>query len=183
MRSHSSNTRPVTGSSPSSAHASSLICVTRNRVSTYSATVTLATFTLPVSSHSGRSSATWEPLPTGAPVSSHTYMSEYLDEDPYLPTAYFADNDIIASSCIRALEDHGYSVPEDISVVGFDDVSTSALVNPPLTTMAVPKTNMGGLAVRRLVDLIQGNTGGEVVRISVQPEIVPRKSVAPPPSE
>lgn len=74
-------------------------------------------------------------------------------------------------------------MPEDISVVGFDDVSTSALVNPPLTTMAVPKTNMGGLAVRRLVDLIQGNTGNEVVRISVQPEIARRKSVAPPPSE
>ena len=112
--------------------------------------------------------------------SAYADMSAYLDEDPYLPTAYFADNDIIASSCIRALEDHGYSVPEDISVVGFDDVSTSALVNPPLTTMAVPKTNMGGLAVRRLVDLIQGNAGGEVVRISVQPEIVRRKSVAPP---
>ena len=64
--------------------------------------------------------------------------------------------------------------------MGFDDVSTSALINPPLTTMAVPKNNMGALAVRRLVDLIQGNTGGETVRISVQPEIVQRKSVAPP---
>lgn len=115
--------------------------------------------------------------------SAYKDMHEYLDEDPYLPTAYFADNDIIASSCIRALEDHGYSVPGDISVVGFDDVSTSALVNPPLTTMAVPKTNMGALAVRRLVDIINGNTGGEIVRISVQPEIVQRKSVAPPPSE
>lgn len=50
--------------------------------------------------------------------SAYADMSAYLDEDPYLPTAYFADNDIIASSCIRALEDHGYSVPEDISVVG-----------------------------------------------------------------
>ena len=115
--------------------------------------------------------------------SAYEDMSAYLDEDPYLPTAYFADNDIIASSCIRALEDHGYAVPEDVSIVGFDDVSTSALVNPPLTTMAVPKNNMGALAVRRLVDLIQGNTGGETVRISVQPEIVQRKSVAPPPED
>ena len=115
--------------------------------------------------------------------SAYEDMSAYLDEDPYLPTAYFADNDIIASSCIRALEDHGYSVPGDISVVGFDDVSTSALTNPPLTTMAVPKNNMGALAVRRLVDLIQGNSGGERVRISVQPEIVQRKSVAPPPED
>ena len=115
--------------------------------------------------------------------SAYQDMNAYLDEDPYLPTAYFADNDIIASSCIRALEDHGFRIPEDISVVGFDDVSTSALINPPLTTMAVPKTNMGALAVRRLVDRIQDNTGGEVVRISVQPEIVQRKSVAPPPAE
>lgn len=115
--------------------------------------------------------------------SAYQDMMAYLDEDPYLPTAYFADNDIIASSCIRALEDHGLSVPGDISVVGFDDVSTSALINPPLTTMAVPKTSMGALAVQRLVDRIQGNTGGENVRISVQPEIVQRKSVAPPPEE
>ena len=115
--------------------------------------------------------------------SAYEDMSAYLDEGPYLPTAYFADNDIIASSCIRALEDHGYSVPGDISVVGFDDVSTSALTNPPLTTMAVPKNNMGALAVRRPVDLIQGNSGGERVRISVQPEIVQRKSVAPPPED
>lgn len=115
--------------------------------------------------------------------SAYEDMCAYLDEDPYLPTAYFADNDIIASSCIRALEDYGYSVPGDISIVGFDDVSSSALVNPPLTTMAVPKTNMGALAVRRLVDRIQGNTGGEIVRISVQPEIVQRKSVAPPPAD
>lgn len=115
--------------------------------------------------------------------SAYEDMTAYLDEDPYLPTAYFADNDIIASSCIRALEDHGHRVPEDISIVGFDDVSTSALISPPLTTMAVPKFNMGALAVRRLVDRIQSNTGGEIVRISVQPEIVQRKSVAPPPAE
>lgn len=115
--------------------------------------------------------------------SAYEDMMAYLDKDPYLPTAYFADNDIIASSCIRALEDHGYRVPEDISIVGFDDVSTSALINPPLTTMAVPKFNMGALAVRRLIDVIKGDTGGEVVRISVQPEIVQRKSVAPPPED
>ena len=112
--------------------------------------------------------------------SAYRDMMAYLDEDPYLPTAYFADNDIIASSCIRALEDHGYNVPGDISVMGFDDVSTSALINPPLTTMAVPKTSMGALAVKRLVDQIKGNTGGETVRSSVQPQIVKRESVAPP---
>lgn len=111
--------------------------------------------------------------------SAYEDMCRYLDGDPYLPTAYFADNDIIAMSCIRALREHGVRVPEDISVIGFDDVSTAAMADPPLTTMAVPKTNMGGLAVKRLVDLVRGDTGGEVVRISITPEIIQRKSVVP----
>lgn len=111
--------------------------------------------------------------------SAYEDMRRYLDGDPYLPTAYFADNDIIAMSCIRALREHGLRVPEDISVIGFDDVSTAAMADPPLTTMAVPKTNMGGLAVKRLVDLVHGETGGEVVRMSILPEIVQRKSVMP----
>lgn len=109
--------------------------------------------------------------------SAYKDMNRYLDEDPYLPTAYFADNDIIAMSCIRALKEHDIRVPENISVIGFDDVSTAAIADPPLTTMAVPKTNMGGLAVRRLVDHVKGETDGEVVRISVLPEVVQRKSV------
>lgn len=112
--------------------------------------------------------------------SAYKDMSRYLDGNPYLPTAYFADNDLIAMSCIRALKDHGLRVPEDISVIGFDDVSTAAIADPPLTTMAVPKTNMGAIAVRRLVEHVKGETDGEVVRISVLPEIVQRASVVKP---
>ncbi|WP_256436885.1 substrate-binding domain-containing protein [Atopobium sp. oral taxon 416] len=112
--------------------------------------------------------------------SAYKDMSRYLDGNPYLPTAYFADNDLIAMSCIRALKDHGIRVPEDISVIGFDDVSTAAIADPPLTTMAVPKTNMGAIAVRRLVEHVKGETDGEVVRISVLPEIVQRASVVKP---
>lgn len=112
--------------------------------------------------------------------SAYEDMGRYLDGNPYLPTAYFADNDLIAMSCIRALKDHGLRVPEDISVIGFDDVSTAAIADPPLTTMAVPKTNMGAIAVRRLVEHVKGETAGEVVRISVLPEIVQRQSVAKP---
>lgn len=115
--------------------------------------------------------------------SAYTDMSEYLDRDPYLPTAFYADNDVIAISCMRALQDHGYRVPEDISILGFDDETSSATCNPPLTTMRVPKASMGALAVRRLVDQIHGATGGEVVRIAVLPEIVQRASVAAPPAD
>ncbi len=115
--------------------------------------------------------------------SAYADMSAYLDRDPYLPTAFYADNDVIAISCIRALQDHGYRVPEDISILGFDDETGSAVCNPPLTTMRVPKASMGALAVRRLVAQIHGATGGEVIRIAVLPEIVQRKSVAAPPED
>ena len=115
--------------------------------------------------------------------SAYSDMSEYLDHDPYLPTAFYADNDVIAISCMRALQDHGYRVPEDISILGFDDESAAATCNPPLTTMRVPKARMGALAVRRLVDHIHGETEDEVVRIAVLPEIVQRASVAAPPAD
>jgi LacI family transcriptional regulator len=105
-------------------------------------------------------------------------MLAYLSTHPKLPTAFFADNDLIAIGCMRALEDNGIRVPDDISIIGFDNVSTSMLTNPPLTTMEVPKESMGALAVRRLIELIKDQAGGETVRISVQPRIVERMSVA-----
>ncbi len=104
-------------------------------------------------------------------------MLSYLDGKPSLPTAYFADNDIIAAGCIRALRERGIRVPEDISVMGFDDAPNLEHVDPPLSTMSVPKEAMGALAVKRLVSLIKGETHGEAVRISVLPKVIERASV------
>jgi LacI family transcriptional regulator len=111
--------------------------------------------------------------------SAYHDMLAYLDTNPDLPTAYFADNDVIAEGCIRAMQERGIRIPEDVSVVGFDDAPMTELVNPPLTTMSVPKAAMGALAVKRLVTLIQGDTLGEAVRISVLPKVVERESVKP----
>lgn len=104
-------------------------------------------------------------------------MSAYLAADPVLPTAFFADNDIIAAGCMRALLKAGYRVPEEISVIGFDDMPICQMLEPKLTTMAVPKERMGALAVQRLDQLIRGQTDGEIIRISVFPEIIVRDSV------
>lgn len=105
-------------------------------------------------------------------------MLAYLDASPKLPTAFFADNDLIASGCIRALQDHGIRVPEDVSVMGFDNIYTSSFFNPPLTTMGVPKECMGATAVQRLSNIIKGKTDGNTVRISMNLRLVERLSVA-----
>ena len=104
-------------------------------------------------------------------------MSVYLDMNPWLPTAYFADNDLIAYGCIRALIEHGIRVPEDVSVIGFDDMAFPEVREPQLTTMAVPKDAMGELAVKRLIDLIRGETNGETIRTAVQTQVVERETV------
>lgn len=79
-----------------------------------------------------------------------------LIEGPERPTAIFADNDMTAVGVLKALHEKGVRVPEEISVIGFDNIEVSAHTHPRLTTMHIPKMQMGSLAARRLVDLIQG---------------------------
>ena len=84
-------------------------------------------------------------------------MSAWLDgaSKDDLPTAFFADNDLLAVGAMRALTEHGVRVPEDVSVVGFDDLSVGAFSNPPLTTVHVLKHEVGETAVRRLIGGIE----------------------------
>lgn len=77
-------------------------------------------------------------------------MKAYLQQRPPLPTAFFADNDILAAGAMRALKEMGLRVPDDISIVGFDDIPLCVLLDPPLTTVSVPKERLGLLAVERL---------------------------------
>lgn len=103
-------------------------------------------------------------------------MNAYLRDKPEIPTAFYADNDIIATSCMRALKAHGYRIPEDISIIGFDDTPMCDLVDPPLTTMHVKKNSLGVLAVNRLLERMNGDVD-ENIRIEVATELVERKSV------
>lgn len=81
-------------------------------------------------------------------------MLEYLRDKPKLPTAYFADNDMIALGAMKALQEMNYRIPQDISIIGFDDLPFSEISNPPLTTLRVPKQEMGRIAVKRLVEVL-----------------------------
>ena len=96
-------------------------------------------------------------------------------------TALFAYNDISAIGAIRAFLEAGLRVPEDVSVVGFDDIQNSAYISPPLTTVRQPMRKMGAIAARTLLDLIEGRMK-YVPEITIEPELVVRQSTARPSS-
>jgi LacI family transcriptional regulator len=103
-------------------------------------------------------------------------------QDP--PTAVFAFDDLMAIGALEELRARGHRVPEDVAVVGFDDIDLAAFVDPPLTTVAQPTAEMGRLAANQLVDLIEGVPSRRARRvITLMPELVVRASCgfqAPP---
>jgi LacI family transcriptional regulator len=96
---------------------------------------------------------------------------------PDRPTAVFAGNDLSAMSTMDVARHMGLSIPDDLSVIGFDNVPESACVNPPLTTIMQPLQQMGAEALRLLVDLIAGVERDTHIRLPT--ELVVRASCAP----
>jgi DNA-binding LacI/PurR family transcriptional regulator len=92
-------------------------------------------------------------------------------------TALLAYNDISAIGSICAFKEAGLRVPEDVSVVGFDDIQSSAFIDPPLTTVRQPLRKMGEIAARTLLDRIEGRTKSDA-DIAIEPEFVVRSSTA-----
>jgi len=81
-------------------------------------------------------------------------IMEALLKRPNPPTAVFACNDLMALGCMRAAMYAGYRIPEDLSIVGFDDIELARFTNPPLTTVCQPKKEIGILATQKLVERI-----------------------------
>ena len=104
-------------------------------------------------------------------------MSKFLDHIHNLPTALFMDNDVIAISCMRALKEHGYRIPEDVSVVGFDDVPMSYVTSPKMTTVHVPKEALGRHAVQLLLDRIRTGKQDHTVKIEINTNLKMRNTV------
>jgi DNA-binding LacI/PurR family transcriptional regulator len=96
-------------------------------------------------------------------------------------TALFAYNDISAIGAIWAFREAGFRVPEDISVVGFDDIPGMAFSNPALSTVRQPLIRMGQIAAQTVVDQIEGR-GEYVPEIAIEPEFVVRSSTGLVPS-
>jgi DNA-binding LacI/PurR family transcriptional regulator len=94
-------------------------------------------------------------------------------------TALVSFNDIAAIGAIRAFRDHGLRVPEDVSIVGFDDIQGAAYHNPSLTTIRQPLHAMGTNAARMLLQRIRGEKDLPE-EIAIVPELIIRESTCPP---
>lgn len=99
-------------------------------------------------------------------------MQAYCERNREMPTAFFADNDIIAMGAIKALRERDYRIPEDVSLIGFDDTPYCTMVVPNLSTMRVDTRSMGGLAVKLL---LEKNPFRQ--KIEVETQLIRRQSV------
>jgi len=96
-------------------------------------------------------------------------------------TAVVAANDMLALGCLDATKELGLRVPEDISITGYDDIQFLDRMSPALTTVHVPKYEMGALATQKLLDMIAGDDSSASI-VRVQPSLVVRNSTATAPS-
>ena len=104
--------------------------------------------------------------------------SKFLDL-PNTPTAIFTSNDVMAMGAMDAVRSRGLRVPEDVSIVGFDDIPQAALVHPSLTTVRQPLEQMGRVATQMLLDLLK-NPEERSYRLELPTELVIRDSTALP---
>ena len=116
-------------------------------------------------------------IPTGR------VAADYLLDLPEPPTAIFAFNDNIAIGAIQAARARGLRVPEDLSIVGFDDVEHATIVTPALTTVRQPLAEMGRTAVSLLMRLLLERQRVEALHVELATRLVVRDSTAPPSSK
>lgn len=95
----------------------------------------------------------------------------------HAPSAVFVCNDLMAIGALRAAHESGVHVPDDLSIVGFDDIELSAYTSPPLTTVAQPKERIGALAVDMLLERVGGKRR-DARKVVLQPELRVRASTA-----
>ncbi len=107
-------------------------------------------------------------------------MNRYLTECKELPTAFLCDNDCVALGAAQALQQNGYSIPKDISIVGFADRPQCMFITPNITTVRIPRDLFGGEAVDMLINKVMKGVGREegcVLNTKVSLKLINRESV------
>jgi len=105
--------------------------------------------------------------------------AEQLLDLPEPPTAIFSFNDNMAIGAMQTARARGVRIPEDLSIVGFDDLEEAAIVTPALTTVRQPLAEMGRIAVSLLIRLLD-NQRLEALHVELGTRLIVRDSTAPP---
>ena len=103
-------------------------------------------------------------------------VTQFFANRDNLPTIFFADNDFLAVSSVQAIQRLGYTVPDDISIVGFDDLDICTLLKPHLTTSRVDFSGMARVAIKHLMNLI-AEPDFPLTKLTVATEFIERDSV------
>ena len=104
-------------------------------------------------------------------------INKFLNRTNSLPSAFFCLNDILAYGCLKALRDRNIRVPEDVSIIGFDDLPSSSFADPPLTTIRVSTRQIGQRALERLAQRISGHSHELPENILISGTLITRSSV------
>lgn len=113
----------------------------------------------------------------GRPEEGAAAVRALLGQD-HPPTAIFCYNDMTALGALAAISERGLTVPDDVSVAGFDDLFVARYATPPLTTVRQPMKEMGRMALETLVRLCEGGASQPIVKVAG--ELIVRNSTAPP---
>jgi DNA-binding LacI/PurR family transcriptional regulator len=132
-----------------------------------------AGYRLALSEHSLQYDPTLVGTAAFLPEAGLAAMQQLLDL-PERPSALFAASDVVALGAMSAIHKAGLQIPEDIAVVGFDDIFLAAHAYPPLTTVRVPAYGLGWTTAEVLIALIEGDE--EVSSVTLETELVIRDS-------
>jgi LacI family transcriptional regulator len=112
-------------------------------------------------------------------VEGRRLMRHLLDTSIELPTAVFAHNDAMAVGAIEALTERGLRCPDDVSVIGYNDMPLVEHLDPPLSTVRMPTGEVGRIAAQTVLAAVAGHAD-PFASIALQPQLVVRGSTAPP---
>ncbi|MBG9985009.1 LacI family DNA-binding transcriptional regulator [Aerococcaceae bacterium DSM 111022] len=90
-------------------------------------------------------------------------IKEKMKKPNDIPAVFFCENDAIAISLVKTLQELSYKIPEDVSIIGFDDIPESVIISPELTTISVDKANFAKLAINQIIGAIENNSPYQIM--------------------
>lgn len=153
-------------------------CITNAHISYTAAIERLQGYRDALEVHNIRYRDEWVRYGDFTPDSGHEQMSGLLDRSE-LPSAVFVASDVVAFGAMAAIRERGLRIPEDMAVVGFDDVPFARYFTPPLTTAHLPAADLGRQAGEMLIKLIRGDSLAER-HILLDTQLMVRESCGAP---